>query len=55
MTVTETNGTKYDLLFGYKQWKKASIEGYPPYSIEAKGRFNGIEGPFYVASCYKFL
>ena len=52
MTVTETNGTKYDLLFGYKQWKKASIEGYPPYSIEAKGRFNGIEGPFYVAGSY---
>ena len=24
----------------------------PPYLIKAKGRFNGIEGPFYVAGSY---
>ncbi|OKZ10419.1 MAG: serine hydrolase [Bacteroides oleiciplenus] len=52
MTVTETDGIKYDLAFGYKQWRKSSIEAYPPYSIEAKGHFNGIEGPFYVAGSY---
>ena len=44
MTVTETDGTKYNLSFGYKQWKKTSTDVHPPYSIEAKGRFNGIEG-----------
>lgn len=52
MTVTETDGTKYNLSFGYKQWKKTSTDVHPPYSIEAKGRFNGIEGPFYVAGSY---
>lgn len=55
MTVMETSGATYDLLFGYKQWKKTSIEAYPPYSIEAKGHFNGIEGPFYVAGSYAWL
>ena len=48
----ETSGAQYDLLFGYKQWKKTSIDAYPPYSVDAKGRFNGIEGPFYVAGSY---
>ena len=52
MTVMETSGAQYDLLFGYKQWKKTSIDAYPLYSVDAKGRFNGIEGPFYVAGSY---
>ena len=52
MTVTQADGLEYDLPFGYKQWEKTSIDAYPPYSIEAKGRFTGIEGPFYVAGSY---
>jgi len=52
MTVMEAGGARYNLSFGYKQWKKTSTEAYPPYSVEAKGRFNGIEGPFYVAGSY---
>lgn len=52
MTVTQTDGTAYCLPFGYKQWLTASTEAYPPYSIDAKGRFSGIEGPFLVAGSY---
>ena len=52
MTVVEKDGKTYSLPFGYKQWTKAAIDGYPPYSVAAKGRFKGIEGPFQVAGSY---
>ena len=52
MTVVEKDGKTYSLPFGYKQWSKAAIDGYPPYSVAAKGRFKGIEGPFQVAGSY---
>lgn len=52
LTVTETSGKSYDLLFGYRQWLKTSIEAYPPYSITPVGSFSGIEGPFHVAGSY---
>lgn len=52
LTVTETNGNSYDLLFGYKQWLKVSTEVYPPYSITPVDSFKGIEGPFWVAGSY---
>ncbi|WP_296122790.1 3-succinylated cholic acid synthase [uncultured Bacteroides sp.] len=52
MTVVEQDGKTYNLPFGYKQWSKAAIDGYPPYSIAPKGRFKGIEGPFLVAGSY---
>lgn len=52
MTVTDKTGVTYDLLFGYKQWLKASTEVYPPYSVNAIGALNGIEGPFWVAGSY---
>lgn len=55
MTMKETKGSKYDLLFGYKQWVKTAIDAYPPYSISAKERFKGIEGPFWVAGSYAWL
>ena len=48
----EKDGKTYSLPFGYKQWSKAAIDGYPPYSVAAKGRFKGIEGPFQVAGSY---
>ena len=50
--VVEKDGKTYSLPFGYKQWSKAAIDGYPPYSVAAKGRFKGIEGPFQVAGSY---
>lgn len=52
MTVTETSGKSYELPFGYKEWKKTSTDAFPPYSITAKDRFKGIEGPFWVAGSY---
>ena len=52
MTVVEKDGKTYSLPFGYMQWSKAAIDGYPPYSVAAKGRFKGIEGPFQVAGSY---
>lgn len=52
MTVTDKTGSTYDLLFGYKQWLKTSIEAYPPYSVTAVGALKGIEGPFWVAGSY---
>lgn len=52
VTVVEKDGKTYSLPFGYKQWSKAAIDGYPPYSVAAKGRFKGIEGPFQVAGSY---
>lgn len=52
MTVTDKAGLTYDLLFGYKQWLKTSIEAYPPYSVTAIGALKGIDGPFWVAGSY---
>lgn len=52
LTITETNGNSYDLLFGYKQWLKVSTEVHPPYSITSVDSFKGIEGPFWVAGSY---
>lgn len=52
MTVTDKTGVTYDLLFGYKQWLKTSTEVHPPYSVNAIGALNGIEGPFWVAGSY---
>ena len=52
MTVVEKDGKTYSLPFGYKQWSKAAIDGYPPYSVAAKGRFKGIEGRFKVAGSF---
>lgn len=52
LTITETNGNSYDLLFGYKQWLKVSTEVHPPYSITLVDSFKGIEGPFWVAGSY---
>lgn len=52
LTVTQTDGITYNLPFGYREWKKTSTDVHPPYSISAKGRFNGIEGPFWVAGSY---
>ena len=52
MTVVDKDGSTCSLPFGYKQWLKAASDGYPPYSVAAKGRFKGIEGPFQVAGSY---
>lgn len=52
MTVMEKGGASYELPFGYKQWITAPFNGYPPYSVTAQGRFNGIEGPFLASGSY---
>ena len=52
LTITETDGNSYDLLFGYKQWLKVSTEVHSPYSITPVDSFKGIEGPFWVAGSY---
>lgn len=52
LNVTETNGKTYKLPFGYKEWKTASMDAYPPYSITPVDRFKGLEGPYWVAGSY---
>lgn len=52
MAVTEKDETSYELLFGYKQWLKTSINAYPPYSINPIDSFKGIKGPFWTAGSY---
>lgn len=55
MTVTGTDGKVCEIPFGYKEWKKTAMDVYPPYSITAKSRFKGVEGPFWVAGSYAWI
>ncbi len=52
MRVTDEYGKSYELLFGHEQWLTNKVDGYPLYSMNARQKFKGIEGPFYVAGCY---
>lgn len=52
LTVTENNGSSYALPFGHQQWLTDAFDGYPLYTLTAKNRFSGIEGPFYASGSY---
>lgn len=52
MKITEKNGVKFEIPFGYKEWLKGTIDAYPPYSITPIDRFKGIENPFRTAGSY---
>ena len=55
MTMTETNGKSYELLFGYQQWMTTTFDAYPPYSITPIDRFKGLEGPYYASGSYAWI
>ena len=52
MKVTTKKGEVFEIPFGYKKWETGQLATYPFYSINALGRFSGIEGPFFVAGSY---
>lgn len=52
MTITKVDGTSYTQSFGYKNWMRDEIDGFPPYSINPIGWHKGLEGPFYAAGSY---
>lgn len=52
LTVTESDGTSYQLPFGYKQWNTDAFDGKPLYTIAARNRFSGIDTPFLASGSY---
>lgn len=50
--ITTATGEHYTILAGHKKWLTTPTDVYPPYSIRAVGRYQGIHAPFYVAGCY---
>ena len=52
LTVVDAQDKTSEIALGYKKWASSQLAGYPHYSISAKNRFSGIEGPFYTGSCY---
>lgn len=52
VTVTENDGKSYVVPFGHNHWTTDILDGYPLYTITAKNRFSGIEGPFYASGSY---
>lgn len=52
MRVEGDDGSLCTVPFGYRTWTTGEIDAWPPYSIEAVGRFTGLERPFHVAGSY---
>lgn len=52
LEVIDLTGQISNIPVGHGQWKKGTVNAYPPYSVEAVGRYNGLKGPFSVAGSY---
>jgi CubicO group peptidase (beta-lactamase class C family) len=52
MLITKTDGSKYTVNAGFKEWKTIKTNITPPYSIGAIDRFKGIRKEFMVAASY---
>lgn len=50
--IQEENGNTFTLPLGYKQWITTELKALPPYSIQPKDCFKGLEGPFFAAGNY---
>lgn len=52
MKVRDKYGKHYNLSLGYGEWLTSEIAAYPLYSMNARQKFKGLHGPFYVAGSY---
>ena len=52
MKVLDKYGRRYSLSLGYGEWLTSEIAAYPLYSMNARQKFKGLQGPFYVAGSY---
>ena len=52
MHVRDRYGKSYSLSLGFKEWLTSEVDGYPLYSMNARQKFKGVKGPFYMAGCY---
>jgi CubicO group peptidase (beta-lactamase class C family) len=52
LLITKTDGSKYTVNAGFKEWKTIKTSVTPPYSIGAMDRFKGIRKEFMVAASY---
>lgn len=52
MKVLDKHGRRYSLSLGYGEWVTSEIAAYPLYSMNARQKFKGLQGPFYVAGSY---
>ncbi len=52
LTVVNKDGTVDEIPFGYKNWLTTTSTTFPPYSVEAMGRFKGLKPEFTLGSAY---
>ena len=52
MSVLDKHGRRYTLSLGYGEWLTNEVAAYPLYSMNARQKFKGLKGPFYVAGSY---
>lgn len=50
--VTTRANEQYTILAGRGEWLTTHTDAYPPYTIRAVGRFQGVHPPFHVAGSY---
>ena len=50
--VTTRANEQYTILAGRGEWLTTRTDAYPPYTIRAVGRFQGVHPPFHVAGSY---
>ena len=55
VNIVDTDNVETCLLAQHNEWAENIIETYPPYSVEAIGRYKGIEGPFKAAASYAWV
>lgn len=52
VVITNEQGISSELSAGFRHWDTIWTAAYPPYSMNARQKFKGIEGPFAVSACY---
>lgn len=52
MNITTRTGETFTIGFGYREWVETAHEAYPPYSVSARNRFDGIEKKSIVGGSY---
>ena len=52
VSLTTADGVTTQLACGFERWITTATTAYPPYSISAIGKFNGIDRDFHMAASY---
>lgn len=52
ISIGTQDGKSFSVEAGHKGWRTLFTDVCPPYSIKAKGRFDGVSRNFAVAACY---